>query len=47
MGVHLHGANLGTGVTSWNGDFATTLAGTTVTINNKLAYLLLHCAKPD
>jgi uncharacterized protein (TIGR03437 family) len=37
--VSIYGTNLGTGVTSWNGDFPTTLAGTSVTINGKKAYM--------
>jgi uncharacterized protein (TIGR03437 family) len=37
--VSIYGTNLATAVTTWNGDFPTKLAGTTVTINNKPAYL--------
>ncbi len=37
--VSIYGTNLASGIVNWNGDFPTTLAGTTVTINNKNAYL--------
>jgi uncharacterized protein (TIGR03437 family) len=37
--VSIYGANLAATNTTWGGDFPTKLDGTTVTINNKLAYL--------
>jgi uncharacterized protein (TIGR03437 family) len=37
--VSIYGTNFATAVTTWNGDFPTKLAGTTVTIDNKPAYL--------
>jgi uncharacterized protein (TIGR03437 family) len=36
--ISIYGSNLATGTVSWNEDFATTLGGTSVTINNKPAY---------
>jgi uncharacterized protein (TIGR03437 family) len=36
--ISIYGSNLGTGAVSWNGDFATTLGGTSVTVNNRPAY---------
>jgi uncharacterized protein (TIGR03437 family) len=36
--ISIYGENLAAGTLSWNGDFATTLGGTTVTINKKPAY---------
>jgi uncharacterized protein (TIGR03437 family) len=36
--ISIYGSNLATGTVSWNDDFATTLGGTSVTINNKPAY---------
>ena len=36
--ISIYGRNLATGTLSWNGDFPTTLGGTSVTINNKPAY---------
>jgi uncharacterized protein (TIGR03437 family) len=38
--VSIYGINLAAETASWNGDFPTTLAGTSVTINGKSAYLL-------
>jgi len=35
----IYGSNLAAGTTVWNGDFPTSLGGTTVTVNNKPAYL--------
>jgi uncharacterized protein (TIGR03437 family) len=35
----IYGFNLAAGTAEWNGDFPTSLGGTTVTINGKLAYL--------
>jgi len=37
--VSIFGSNLASGATSWNGDFPTSLNGTSVTINNRPAYL--------
>jgi uncharacterized protein (TIGR03437 family) len=37
--ISIFGNNLATGTTTWNGDFPTTLGGTSVRINSKLAYL--------
>ncbi len=37
--VSIYGANLASANTTWDGTFPTKLGGTTVTINNKLAYL--------
>jgi uncharacterized protein (TIGR03437 family) len=37
--VSIYGSALATANTTWNGNFPTNLNGTTVTINNKLAYL--------
>jgi uncharacterized protein (TIGR03437 family) len=37
--VSIYGANLAAGTAVWNGDFPTSLAGTSVTINGKPAYL--------
>ena len=37
--VSIYGSNLATGTANWKGDFPQTLGGTTVTINNKSAYL--------
>jgi uncharacterized protein (TIGR03437 family) len=36
--ISIYGSNLATGTVSWNGDFATTLGGTSVNVNNKPAY---------
>jgi len=36
--ISIYGTNLATGTVSWNGDFLTTLGGTSVTVNNKPAY---------
>jgi uncharacterized protein (TIGR03437 family) len=36
--ISIYGSNLASGILSWNGDFATTLGGTSVTVNNKPAY---------
>ena len=35
----IYGSNLASGTTIWNGDFPTSLGGTSVTINGKAAYL--------
>jgi uncharacterized protein (TIGR03437 family) len=37
--VSIYGTNLANGTATWNGDFPTSLGGTTVTIDNKPAYL--------
>jgi uncharacterized protein (TIGR03437 family) len=37
--VSIYGTNLATGIASWNGDFPTSLLGTSVTINGKSAAL--------
>lgn len=37
--VSIYGSNLATGTATWTGSFPTSLGGTTVTINGKLAYL--------
>jgi uncharacterized protein (TIGR03437 family) len=37
--VSIYGRNLASGTVSWNGDFPTSLGGTSVTINGKKAYL--------
>ena len=37
--VSIYGTNLADSTVSWNGDFPTSLAGTSVTINGKAAYL--------
>ncbi|MCX6629483.1 MAG: hypothetical protein NTW28_17845, partial [Candidatus Solibacter sp.] len=37
--VSIYGRNLASGTVSWNGDFPTSLGGTSVTINGKRAYL--------
>ena len=37
--VSIYGTNLAAGTTVWNGDFPTMLGGTSVTINNKPAYI--------
>jgi uncharacterized protein (TIGR03437 family) len=37
--VSIYGANLASGATIWNGNFPTSLGGTSVTVDNKLAYL--------
>ncbi len=37
--VSIYGSNLGSGTFVWNGDFPTSLGGTSVIIDNKLAYL--------
>lgn len=37
--VSIYGRNLATGTVTWNGDFQTSLGGTSVTINGKKAYL--------
>ncbi len=37
--VSIYGSNLASGTFSWNGDFPTSLGGTSVTIDNKQAYL--------
>lgn len=37
--INIYGSNLATGVANWNGDFPTSLNGTTVTINNKSAFI--------
>ena len=37
--VSIFGSNLATGTGMWNGDFPTSLLGTSVTVNNKPAYL--------
>jgi len=37
--VSIYGSNLAAGTVVWNGDFSTSLGGTSVTINGKLAYL--------
>jgi uncharacterized protein (TIGR03437 family) len=37
--VSIFGSNLASAATTWNNDFPTTLGGTSVTINNKPAYL--------
>jgi uncharacterized protein (TIGR03437 family) len=37
--VSIYGTNLATSTVVWNGNFPTALGGTSVTINNKLAYL--------
>jgi uncharacterized protein (TIGR03437 family) len=38
--VSIYGTNLASGNAFWNGDFPTSLGGTTVEINGKLAYLM-------
>ena len=38
--VTIYGANLATGTFNWNGDFPVQLGGTSVSINNKPAYLM-------
>lgn len=38
--ITIYGANLASDAEIWNGDFPQTLAGTSVTINNKPAYLM-------
>ena len=38
--VSIYGGNLAAGIASWNYDFPTSLGGTSVTIDGKLAYLL-------
>ncbi|HYA16757.1 MAG TPA: IPT/TIG domain-containing protein, partial [Bryobacteraceae bacterium] len=38
--VTIYGTGLATGTFNWNGDFPVTLGGTSVTINNKPAYLM-------
>lgn len=37
--ISIYGSNLASGTTIWNGNFPTTLGGTSVTINGKLGYL--------
>jgi uncharacterized protein (TIGR03437 family) len=37
--VSIYGANLASGTAIWNGDFQATLLGTSVTINNKAAFM--------
>jgi uncharacterized protein (TIGR03437 family) len=37
--VSIYGTNLASGTVTWNGDFPTSLGGTSVTINGKKAYL--------
>jgi sugar lactone lactonase YvrE len=37
--ISIYGSNLASGIATWNGNFPTSLGGTTVTINNKPAYL--------
>jgi uncharacterized protein (TIGR03437 family) len=39
--VSIYGTNLASGTSLWNGNFPTSLGGTSVTIDNKLAYLWL------
>jgi len=36
--ISIYGSNLAAGAVSWNGDFATSLGGTSVTVNNRPAY---------
>lgn len=38
--VSVYGSSLAAAATTWNADFPTSLGGTTVTVNGKLAYLL-------
>lgn len=38
--VSIYGSNLASGTATWNGDFPTSLGGTSVEINGKLAYLM-------
>jgi uncharacterized protein (TIGR03437 family) len=51
--ISIYGSNLAAAATTWNGDFPTTLGGTTVTIDNKPAYLwyvsptLINLQAPD
>ena len=51
--VSIYGSNLAGSATTWNGDFPTTLGGTSVTIDNKPAYLwyvsptLINLQAPD
>ncbi len=37
--LSIYGTNLASGIATWNGDFPTSLAGASVTINGKAAYL--------
>jgi uncharacterized protein (TIGR03437 family) len=37
--VSIYGANLASGTAAWNGDFPTSIGGTSVTVNGKAAYL--------
>ena len=37
--VSIYGSNLASGTASWTGNFPTALAGTSVTVNGKPAYL--------
>jgi uncharacterized protein (TIGR03437 family) len=38
--ISIYGSNLATGTVSWNGDFVTTLGGTSITVDNRPAYPL-------
>ena len=45
--VSIYGTNLASGTAFWNGDFPTSLGGTSVEINGKAAYLLLCQSRAD